>query len=507
MYKNLKPSVKTLAKTKPKIMRPDFFPQTASSQSHSIHSPHLIDSNRVAPMRPEVAPLNRKPLQKLAFPVLPMMIISKDEEIDSLFRQKCALCHQICDFSAQREMQYIMAKEDILREILKYIQDENCKLSDSKENYDAVFLLITRHIYRTPTRLPDEWYSVSDYYYLTDQIIEPNWPHNSIVYDIMISFIERPSFSEELATFLGGDLMKLCVYLFRSPDQREQQKLALLFLTLYHKMRGLRSFGLDTLQHSLRRIIYEDEPFTSAKPILSALSNIIAGIKKPIKDRYLDLFYESILPLHRSLYFTYFHEQLETCLTQFLEKDHHLVVDLFSTLIKYWPRLQPYKQSIFLDEITYYSSFVEDDFLKETIPIILPQLMFSLDGVHAGISEKILLMFEVNDFVWLMTIHPELTYPMLVSQLFITCRTYWNPDLRVISSAVLTILRMNNLLVFDQVGKNLANLESSKIMVGFDRAGKWKYLITTYERSSKRRKYKLQWLSRLFVGCEPIIKK
>ena len=493
-----KPRTKTIASSKPKILRPVFSPISINKIDPIQNTP---SSSKKTEIENEIIIPQEK---KLEFPVLPMLITASNNELDDLFIQKCKQCYQICDFSKPQSSADIIAKTDVLNEILNVLKENFPEVSGGPNIYKSIFGLLAVHVLKEPDPIPLEWYSVCDYFMLTDQIHPKNWRHNELVYDISIQFIQLPQFDPLQCITLMGDIIKLTVYRFRTTDDREQKKLVSLFLAIYNRVFKLRAFALNVLKSSLVRIIYEKEPFTSAKPILYVLSAIISKFKRPLQDEQLTIFYNILIPLHRNSHFPYFAKSLFSCIVQFLEHQHELVVDIFKVIVRDWPRMHTEKIIIFIEEIAFLSSFVEESYLVKCLQIICPQLMRSLSSCHASISEKILSMWEVNDFVWLMTVEPNVSYPLIIPTLYEVGVSYWNPEIRLITSAVLNNLRQNNEEAFIATGENLKKIKSVSIMNGLTRGAKWKYLISNYSEDSDEKISKLHTLSRLFDGLESI---
>lgn len=495
-----KPSVNTVKSGKPKIMRPSFSPATTSGSTGSIHSSPKERQSRAT----SVISMNRLKLNNLAFPSMPMLGSARGEDIDELFREKLKLCLQMCDFESDNIDQFIMAKEDVLKDILAGLKNSASKITNNLENWKAVVTMISAHIFRTPNPLPPEWFSFYDYFCLTDVIHPPDWVHLELVYDIAIEWMTNMKVDNKDKFMLASDLLKLCVYLARTPDDREQEKIAVLFSAIYEKVPQARAFAFKVVSNALSRIVFDEEPFTSAKPLLKAFTSIIAGLSNPLNQKYLPFWYNVLLPLHRCEQLVYFAKELFTCVAQILERNHHLVIDVFKNLTKFWPRLKPEKQLLFLDEITYLCSFVEEEYLEQCVRIICPQLLASLTGCHAAITEKILLMWEVNDFVWFVITDPGISYPMLVPKLLETGKTYWQPDIRILSAAVLAVMKLNQEKYFDAVGKNMKQIVSHELVQGMTRAAKWKYFIQTFEEDKRRKNRQLRTLSMLFPGSESV---
>jgi serine/threonine-protein phosphatase 2A regulatory subunit B' len=484
MFASKKPTVHRVTSDKPKVIRPAFTP------THS-------------PIRP-AGYLTRPALSPLSFPVFPALVSCPPEKTDALFRDKCKICLQKCVFGSPSHSAHLSAKEEILKDILSVVQGAQVPLSSDIANWEAMATLVAAHIFRIPPPPPKEWFSFFDFFALTDVCHAPDWPHNSLVYDIAIASVKALNCDSEQKLAICGDFLKLSVYLARTPDDREQQKTSALFLAIYEHVVALRSFAWRVVQSTLARVLYENEPFVCAKPILAGLVNIIAGFKTPLAERHLTFFHEVLLPLHRNQFLVYFSKELLTCVWQYLEKDGNLVVPVFETVIRYWPRLQPQKQMIMLDEIMYFSSFVEEESLVQCVRIVVPQLMISLSSCNSGISEKVLSMWEVNDFVWFMTVNPAVTFPIVCPAIYETGLSYWQPEIRFLAASVLKTMQLNDERAFDAVGRNLRKIQSLEIMKGFNRAAKWKYLICTYESEPRIRNRKLHVLSVLFPGCEGI---
>lgn len=532
--KKKKPAVKTVQSkcATPKIMRPSFTSlgrknDLALKDKETSQSPYSKNRPLTSISFPKKKVLddnvrNNNPSEenKIHFPSLPSLSSVTKEVVDSLFAKKVKLCFQQCDFSKGSPEIHISTKESILKELSTTISDPSIKISDSKENYDLIFALISLHIFRSPEPIPKEWFSSSDYYFLNDEYHPKNFQHLNLIYEIAINFFKRQTFNIELAFELSGDLFKLCIFLCRTIDDREQLKLAELITEIYSKMKPLRHFFLKVIKTAIIRVIYENDPFTSLKPILISLASIVAGFsikkskkmtKKIEKEKKtsklkMSLFYDCLLPIHHLPYLAYYSTELAMSVAQFLEKDSSLVLPLFKELVSHWPHLQTRKQMIFIDEISWFASYIEDSFIIEAIHLIIPQLMTSLKSCNALVTGKILAMWEINDFVWLTVCKPEISYPLIVPSIYEVAYSYWLDDARMYATAVLNVLSINNKEVFLALGSNLKKIQSNFILKNLDSGSKWINLIQNFENSKRVRRIKMDAVSSLFVGCDALRK-
>ena len=447
---------------------------------------------------------NRKQ-NNVSFPALPMLSShAKKSDVNALFREKLKLCLQMCTFDENGPDQFVMAKEDILQEIRTVLRNRAGIVANQLANWNAVMELVSVHLFRKIDPIPDEWFGFLDFYCMSDLSHAMDWVHLGLVYDIAIEWVTHMPVDSKEKLSVACDLIRLCVFVSPTTDDREQEKAATLFVAIYEAVPQVREFAFQIGANKISQIWFGDEPFTSAKTLLRAFTGILAGLSKPLNQKYLPFWEEVLLPLHRCDHLVYFAKELFTCVVQILDKDRRLVVTMLHELFKHWPVISPKKQMIFLDEIAQVMNFVDDKYCEECVHVMAPQLLASLTSCHSAIVEKILYMWEVGDFVWVMTSVPGVTYPMFLPKLLEIGKTYWNPDIRILAASVAYVMQQNDARYFDAVGRNLKKLVSLDLVKSMTRAAKWKYLIFTFEEDRKRQDEQVHLLSTLFSGCDAI---
>lgn len=471
---------------------------------------------RVGKVRPEFCPVVGGAVRRnggavvgrkrnvVSFPALPMLANAKKSDVDALFREKLKLCLQMCTFDEGGPDQFVMAKEDILQEIRNVLRVRVGVIGNELANWNAVMELVCAHLFRDVDPIPDEWFGFLDFYCMTDVNHPMEWIHMGIVYDIAIEWVNHMPVNSKEKLAVARDLLKLCVHVARTTDDREQEKVAGLLAAVYEKVPQVREFAFEIVSDVLSRIVREGAPFTAAKPLLMAFTGILAGLSAPLNQKYLPFWEDVLLPLHRCDRLVYFAKELFTCVMQVLDKDNPLVMTLLHALFKFWPVASPQKQMLLLDEIAHVCGFIDERYFEPCIHLMAPQLLVSLTGCHAGVVEKILCMWEVPDFVWLMTKLPSLTYPMFLPKILEIGKTHWSQDVRNLAASVAYVMQKNEARYFDAVGRNMKKLVSLELMKAMTRAAKWKYLIFTFEEDSNRREMQMHVLATLFSGCEGI---
>lgn len=502
-----KGKVQTIIPPRPKIFAPGNVSMSPSNKSSNSKLSSITHSKKLSDLQPTSEQNNQSISNsdiKQKESTVASLISCDPLKVDQLFREKCkSICFRV-DFSEGISSAKISYKEEVLSEIYSIFLLPKCPISDTKENYDALFTLVAFHLYRTPPELPPLWLSTDDFYFQNEVFHEQIWIHNSIIYNILLAFLKKPSFNFKFGEKYVGELTKLSIFLSRSIDDREQEMLKQLLSTIYINFPKLRRFMLSVMQNSFRRVIDNIDPYSSCKVTLDALKNIVKGFKVPLKKEHEILFLYFILPLHRCQFLSYFYKELYSVCVAFLEKNSELVFAMFNVLNHFWPRLQPSKQLIFLEEFGYISSFVSEQSVPSIYKLFLSRYTQSIKGCHCIVSEKALSLLEINDFVWLITIRADLSYPILLPAIYMAAASHWNNVIRLLAATALKALCLNNEKIFNYVGKNLKNIENHQIVHGIETAALWRDLIFQYSNREDGSN-KIKQLAQIFIGCESFL--
>jgi hypothetical protein len=465
------PSLRVLKATvgQPRIMSPLFSPMRAKSDA-------------------AISPITRPPLKSL--PAVPVPDLSKPDPVPAnpteLFQttvRSCLTRHP---------------SESSLQALSNLIADP--AVPDTPENSELCLLVITVHLYRPPKPLPPEWYSPSDFFFTTDRIESIDWEHRRIIFDLAIAFFDRTTFQPAtVSVALIRDLILMLASLFKSPDSDEQEKVTLLFLKIFEKIKTVRSFALKVFNVGFHRLLCENEPFTTARTLLKCFRPIVAGFQTPLRRVNVDIFLLFVLPLHSNPYLDYFSSELFAVVAEYLQKDHSLVLKLYSHLVRIWPHFQPTKQILFLNEIGWFASFVDDEMVDSAITTIHSRVCASIRNPHAAVAEEALMLWEIPDFVWLMTQHPTVSYALVLTKIYDAATAHWSPVIRGLGTAVLKVMRENNQVYFDTVGFAMKKMQQNSVAGECERTAKWVGLVNRVEDENMRKEL-LSYISGHFIG-------
>jgi serine/threonine-protein phosphatase 2A regulatory subunit B' len=99
------------------------------------------------------------------------------------------------------------------------------------------------------------------------------------------------------------------------------------------------------------KISYEHEENNGISEILEILCAVINGFAVPLKDIHIAFLERSLMPLHKVSNLAAFHQPLQNCIIQFVEKDPQICKTVIRYLLKVWPIVNAAKEVLFLQEI------------------------------------------------------------------------------------------------------------------------------------------------------------
>lgn len=172
------------------------------------------------------------------------------------------------------------------------------------------------------------------------------------VYKMIISVIISPGFSKEsVKKWITQKFIINLIYQLKRETDIERNYAKLLLYKIYTKFIGLREDIIVVAMNVMSEyLIYNSEEY-GIKELLEVYNCIIGGLKKPIKQKYLDYLFKVIIPLHKLPTYSTFSSEITRCMIIFLEKCSELSVEIITRILRLLPRTDGEKASGFLQEI------------------------------------------------------------------------------------------------------------------------------------------------------------
>ncbi|CAE7823135.1 B'GAMMA, partial [Symbiodinium microadriaticum] len=277
---------------------------------------------------------------------LPLLKDTPPEQREQLFLAKLQICSIVFNFDdPESNLKGKEIKRMTLLELVDFVNsvpEQKAYLAN-----EALMKPLMANIFRTLPPSGDDFDPEED-----EPALEPAWPHLQVVYELLLRYTVCPHIKSKVAK--RHITQKVClqlVELFDAEDPRERDYLKTVLHRIYGKVMSLRSFIRRAMANVFFRYVYETQRHNGVGELLEILGSIINGFAKPLKAEHVVFLERALIPLHRPVGVTAYHQQLSYCVTQYVEKDPTMVAAIVLGMIKSWPWANSGKQVMFLNEL------------------------------------------------------------------------------------------------------------------------------------------------------------
>lgn len=312
--------------------------------------------------------------------------------------------------------------------------------------------------------------------------LEPAWPHVQVSYEVLRRFIVSNETDPKVAcAVVDQHFVASLLQLFDSEDPREREYLKTILHRVYGKFMPLRVFIRRSITHTFHRFVYETQRQRTATAyrhhgaaeLLEILGSIINGFTLPLKQEHKMFLRRTLLPLHVPKSLPSYHGQLSFCITQFVEKDPTLAVDVISGLLKLWPQTATRKAVLCLGELEEVLELTRPAQFAAVLPQLFRQISACIESPHFQIAERALFFWNNEYIVNLIVHHRERVVPFVFGALQRNAEDHWNPNVRSLSYNVQKLLaEMDNSLYQRAAALYITEKDSSEARE-HQRASSW----------------------------------
>eukprot|EP01084_Bolivina_argentea_P216307 367519_1 len=372
------------------------------------------------------------------------------EKTDMKTFEKIQLCFVECNWqkkSEPNESILISNKSKILKELLEFYRKSTFKSLDILRH---TFKLLWLNLFRT---LPDQNSMQAVANEDVMNFHEPSWEHLEFVYKITFYVLINPNIDKRIMIGqLRGKFLQNLVCLLKSLDDRETQYVKIIIHAIYGRFMALRGYIRTYLSQFCYSYIYETEyelcnSIASTKwqgipEILQIFCSIIQGLSTPVKKDYYLLLCNVLIPLHKTYHLDAFHDELVKCCTQFILKDPQYIVVILGGLLKFWPKISPLKEQLFINEIVqlldasseYIRVFGKHNIqLKNIIIATIHKLCKCILSDHYQVAERSLLIWKHESLKLCLELYSDKCWSILYYTLSQMTQTYWSDATRNIA--------------------------------------------------------------------------
>lgn len=432
-------------------------------------------------MRTSMARENRAAPTTTAIPVKLEELSNLKEvpvsERQALFQQKLRGCSIVYSFQNENDHRDDFAKQvkrQTLLELVDYV-------SSSKGAFNEAVLsdlvnMVSANLFRAlppkdPMSDPEE----------DEPLLEPSWPHLQVVYEFLLRFAVSNEVNAKVAKkYITRSFVVQLLELFDSEDPRERDYLKTILHRIYGKFMALRVFIRKAINNVFFHFLYETRKHSGIGEILEILGSIINGFALPLKKEHLRFLHKTLLPLHKVNSCAIYFQQLEYCVTQFVEKDPQTTAVVVRELSHFWPHQSTSKQLMFLGEIEAICELTSDEDFQSILHDLFSLIAMCIGSVHFQVAERALFFWNNEHIVGHISEHREKVLPIVFPSLS-EGKTHWSKSVSGLCDNVLSLFQDMDAALYNKCAAEYTESVEEKRTAKMLTERSWSQLQDDYE--------------------------
>lgn len=282
----------------------------------------------------------------------------------------------------------------------------------------------------------------------------------------------------------------LGIYTERSSG-RERDYLKTILHRVYGKFMSHRSFIRKQISYTFQRFVYETERHNGVSELLEILGSIINGFALPLKEEHQLFLKNSLIPLHKPKCVSLYHQQLNYCIVQYVEKDHLTAVPIVNGLYKFWPWTHSSKQVMILNELEEVLEEVLDTVAPDCVDAIRPSLLRiiskCINSEHFQVVERTLYLWNNDKIVTHCFANQQAKYvlPAIFKPLCSKLDQHWNPTVMNLAKEVAQLYKLVDANLWNHLEENRQAEEQAEQQNADKRRQIWMQLSSKEVRPSE----------------------
>merc|ERR1740117_2900971 len=326
------------------------------------------------------------------------------------------------DFSEASDVRDKEIKRLNLLEIMDYIN--NTKNVFNEQTFGEITEMISANLFRglAPSQTPaNVQYDPEE----DEPVLEASWPHLQYVYEFLLRFVvSNETDPKVVKKYIDTQFLVRLLDLFDSEDPRERDYLKTILHRIYGKFMPYRAFIRKAINNIFYRFIYETERHNGIAELLEILGSIINGFALPLKEEHKQFLMKALLPLHKVRYVNLYHQQLSYCVTQFVEKDPKLAIQVLELI-------------------------QASEFEKIMAPLF-KQIARCIGSPHFQVAERALFLWNNEYIVSLIAQNRNQVLPLVFEALYTNSRSHWNSTVHGLTCNVVKLFMEMDAKLFDE---------------------------------------------------------
>ena len=174
------------------------------------------------------------------------------------------------------------------------------------------------------------------------------WLDREITYGFFLQFIDNTDLAGQ---YLDQSFVLNLLRLFDFEEPIYRANLGLTIHKIYRNFLHLRAPILRGINNMFFQVFYEVDRHSVIADLLQTFDAIFDQLLPPLEGESQRLFKRIVIPLHKFSSLKTYYPQLAYCTAKFIRKDAMLCEELIRGLLRYWPKGDEERETMFLIEI------------------------------------------------------------------------------------------------------------------------------------------------------------
>ena len=290
------------------------------------------------------------------------------------------------------------------------------------------------------------------------------WENIKIIYDIFNAIISNEKMDPNiLKHYIKYDFLNKLINIFKSDNEDEKEMLKTIISKLYSKLSSRRKLIRGVIFNYFNFGVITLNKINGAVDLLDVMENIISQFSIPLKDEYINIFDNLLIPLHKMKKCYKYFDNLNRCILLFLEKDSNLAYNLLENLYAFFPSHNYKVKNLFLEEIIMILEYIDIKKIEKNFDKLMRVLVDSFLNFNNDLKNKALSFFENKIFISIININTKISFNIIVP--FMSYLPAWDKESKSSLNKINQNLKKMNLLDYNNALKKIKEIEFNKYSI------------------------------------------
>ena len=162
-------------------------------------------------------------------------------------------------------------------------------------------------------------------------------------------------------------------------------------------------------------------------------------------------------------YVNLYHQQLSYCVTQFVEKDPKLAIQVIESILAFWPMTYSPKEVLFLNEAEEILEMIQASEFEKIMAPLFKQIARCIGSPHFQVAERALFLWNNEYIVSLIAQNRNQVLPLVFEALYTNSRSHWNSTVHGLTCNVVKLFMEMDAKLFEECSAEYRERQEAEV--------------------------------------------